>query len=357
MRILVTGHSVNHYRQQRMWEWIAEQGHDVLVCGPKQWGDEVYEVVKKEHFMRMPLQVTDFRGILHYRMPQLSRMLETFKPNVLMCFEEPPSLFAYECMCCAKLFHVPFAIFSWENLPKIYSAFYRSIERKVLCAAKLVIAGNSEAGRWLQLKGVIRGVILPQSGLDAELFRPLPAPRKKRKRVLYVGRLVPEKDIEGILLAYDRVIKKELENVELMFVGGRGSEEKKIKAHPDYGKTVFLEPWKPYTQLPEVYASADVVVYPSLDTPQWSEQWGAVVGEALLCEKPVVANVAGALPEYWKCENVHFVAQGDRDALGWEVVEVLRRNEIAKAGREHVKKTCSVEVIGEKYIKALEGLK
>jgi len=356
MRILVTGHSVNHYRQQRMWEWIAEQEHDVLLCGPRQWNDEKYDVVKKKHFMRVPLGLTSFKGIFHYRMPQLLEMIETFKPDALVCFEEPPSLFAFECMSYAKLFRVPWAVFTWENIPKVYNAFYRSIEREVLNEADLAIAGNSEAGRLLQIKGVTEGIVLPQSGLDPELFRPLPAANKKRKRILYVGRLVPEKDIQGILIAYDQVVKKEIENVELMFVGGRGNELEKIKKHPDYGKTVLWEPWKSYESLPEVYATADVIVYTSLDTPFWIEQWGAVCGEALLCEKQVVANIAGALPEYWKCDDTIFVAQGDRDMLGWAIVKALENPKVAKAGREHVKKNWSIEVVGAKYLKALEKI-
>ena len=119
---------------------------------------------------------------------------------------------------------------------------------------------------------------------------------------------------------------------------------------------MLWQEWTSYDKLPEVYNSADVVVYTSLDTKEWSEQWGAVVGEALLCEVPVVANLSGALPEYWACEDTHFVAQGDREMLGWEIVKVLKSGKIAKAGREHVKKVCSIPVIGQMYIKLLERI-
>jgi len=359
LKVLVAGHSVNHPRQRMMWQWIAEQGHQVTVCGPQRWGDEEYKRFRSGNFTMLPQPIASFRHAFHFTMPLLLDVIEQFQPDVLVCFEEPPSVFAYQCSCLAEMFGLPFVVFTWENLEKIHLPLYSNIERHVLSRAEIVVAGNREAARIMRLKNHVNVAVLPQSGLNGEMFKPLPTikvAKRRKKRVLYVGRLVPEKDIEGILVAWDRVIKRELSDVELMFVGGRGEEEKKIRAHPDFGKTVLLQPWVKYDQLPSIYNEADVVVYPSLDTKEWSEQWGAVCGEALLCEVPVVANLSGALPEYWKCEDTFFVAPGDREALGWKVVEVLKANRLAKAGREHVLKTCSIPVIGERYIKLLRRL-
>ena len=43
--------------------------------------------------------------------------------------------------------------------------------------------------------------------------------------------------------------------------------------------------------------AADLVVVPSLSTPNWIEQYGRVVPEALACGCRVIASNSGALPE------------------------------------------------------------
>jgi glycosyltransferase involved in cell wall biosynthesis len=345
-----------------MFEWIASHEHEpqVMLCGPSQWGDEKYEVAKKKNFTMQPLNVLG-QNLYSYIMPDLYIVFSKFQPDIVLCVEEPQSLFTYNVYNLTRLANSRFIFFTWENVTKSFDSSMRKIESTVIPNADLCIAGNPEAANVLAIKSCgVNLIVLPQSGLDSEMFCPLTTIKveknKKKKKLLYSGRLVKEKDIEGILYAFDLIVSKEVPDVELHFVGGRGNELEKITKHKLYNKQIFWRGWTPYEKMPEIYNEADLFIYPPVDTASWKEQWGAACGEALLCEVPLITTTAGAIPQYWKSTDTHFVAQGDRDMLGWEIVERLENLNRAKAGRKHVVETCSLSVIGEKYLQCFEAI-
>lgn len=242
---------------------------------------------------------------------------------------------------------------------KSWEPTMRRIEGNVITGANLCIGGNKRATEILNNKNCRESYTLPQTGLDDELFVPrtrLEIEKDRKPRILYVGRLSPEKDIEGILIAWDNIISKLVPDAELMFVGGRGTEREKIINHKDFGKRILLQDWTPYEKLPEVYSSADVFVYPSVRTDSWVEQAGYSIGESLLCEIQVVSTITGAIPEMWRCDDVFLGAPGDRMTLGYAVVSMLKHPRRAKAGRQYVKDNWSLKPIGEKYIQLFEEI-
>lgn len=358
MRILVASHSTGHYRQRRMWEWIAEQGHEVMDLCPRAWSDERYSPIKRKNFILQPLDIVG-DNIYAFSMPMLFPYMHHHQPDVVVCMQEPASIFAYDCLRYSQLLDSRFVLFTWENIMKSWEPVMRRIEGQVITNADLCIGGNKEATRILNVKNCRESYTLPQTGLDDELFVPhtrLEIEKDRKPRILYVGRLSPEKDIEGILIAWDNIISKLIPNAELMFVGGRGGEKEKIINHKDFGKRILLQEWTPYEKLPEVYSNADVVVYPSVNTENWIEQFGAVIPESLLCETPIVSTVSGAIPEYWRTEGVFLGAPGDRMTLGYAVVSMLKHPMRAKVGRQYVKDNYSLSVVGKKYIQLLEEI-
>lgn len=53
----------------------------------------------------------------------------------------------------------------------------------------------------------------------------------------------------------------------------------------------------PKDQLWNFYRALDVFVLPSLTTPDWTEQFGSVLAEAIACAVPVIGSSSGAIPE------------------------------------------------------------
>lgn len=137
--------------------------------------------------------------------------------------------------------------------------------------------------------------ILPR-GLDTELFHPArrePAFFKKfgacngEVRLLYVGRISREKDLDLLAAAYRRLRDEGLP-IQLFVVGHGPYSEAFAKSLPEAFFTGYLTG----TELATAYASADVFVFPST-----TDTFGNVILEAQACGLPVVVSDSGGPKE------------------------------------------------------------
>jgi len=352
MNTMVIGHSINHYRQRKMWEWIAEQGNKVTCVVVPRYADEVNKPMKKGS-LEVITSVPYGGDFWHF--PEMVDLVKKYNPDVLMCYQEPFSYVTYHTLSVAKIYNKPFAFFTWENIRRAYPTPERLLESYVIKESDLAIGGNSDAARILLEKGGKNVEQTLQTGLDPNLFVPAPKlnmdQRIEPKKLLFVGRLVEEKGILNILKLFDKLDK----NYILKFVGGRGPLEENIKTYPEFGKRITYEPWMDYTKLPEIYNWADILLVPSLDSPKWMEQCGYVIGEAMLCHVPVITSISKSIVELWKLPGVIFVPQGDIDLM-LEVVLSDKTYEPTIDARQEIIKKYSYETIGKLYLKMLGDL-
>ena len=92
----------------------------------------------------------------------------------------------------------------------------------------------------------------------------------------------------------------------------------------------------PSTQAPQFYRTLDVLVLPSLSRPNWVEQFGRVLTEAMACGVPVVGSHSGEIP--WVIDDAGRVfPEGDAGALADILAELAgdpaQRAALAAAGR------------------------
>jgi glycosyltransferase involved in cell wall biosynthesis len=137
--------------------------------------------------------------------------------------------------------------------------------------------------------------ILPR-GLDTELFHPArrdPAffgkfgPLNGEVRLLYVGRISREKDLDVLAAAYRRLRDEGLP-VRLFLVGHGPYSEALAKSLPEAFFTGYLTG----NELATAYASADIFVFPST-----TDTFGNVILEAQACGLPVVVSDSGGPKE------------------------------------------------------------
>jgi glycosyltransferase involved in cell wall biosynthesis len=137
--------------------------------------------------------------------------------------------------------------------------------------------------------------ILPR-GLDTELFNP--ARREPgfferfgayngEVRLLYVGRISREKDLDLLAAAYRRLRDEGLA-VQLFVVGHGPYSEAFAKSLPEAIFTGYLSG----AELATAYASADIFVFPST-----TDTFGNVILEAQACGVPVVVSDSGGPKE------------------------------------------------------------
>lgn len=164
------------------------------------------------------------------------------------------------------------------------------------------------------------------------------------KIVLFTGRFSEEKGIRELLDAFGKIKD---ENVKLLVVGGyyfgsgmRSPFEEEMKSKADKMKdrvvfTGFVE----YSQIPKLYAIADVVVIPSM----WDDPAPLTVIESLTAGKALITTDSGGIPEYATEESSIILKRDESlvDNLASSITTVIndssKRNHMEKAAGELTK--------------------
>jgi glycosyltransferase involved in cell wall biosynthesis len=143
-------------------------------------------------------------------------------------------------------------------------------------------------------------------------------------KLLYVGRLAHEKGADKLLQVYERVAARVDGQVRLS-IAGTGALESTIEREiqrQDLADGVSMLGYVPYEQMPEIYASHDVLLSPQV----WDEPFGRTYIEALACGTPVVASDTGAAAEILGDAGV--VTDGSSASLADAVVSTVADGEL-----------------------------
>lgn len=119
---------------------------------------------------------------------------------------------------------------------------------------------------------------------------------EKDKVILYVGSEQPRKNVSTLIDAFYN-LKKKMPNIKLVKVGPAGwtgTREKILEQINILGlqKDIIFAGTYPNSELPKVYNSADLFVFPS-----YSEGFGMPPLEALACGLPVITTDKTSIPE------------------------------------------------------------
>lgn len=115
--------------------------------------------------------------------------------------------------------------------------------------------------------------------------------KSPRRRLLFVGKLIESKRPFDLLRAA-ALIEGRGGQVEVALVGAGEAEAGLRRAAAEAGISATFHGFVNQSELPAVYAAADVIVSPSIET------WGLVVNEAMACGVPaVVSDAVGCGPD------------------------------------------------------------
>ena len=181
--------------------------------------------------------------------------------------------------------------------------------------------------------------ILPR-GLDTELFHPGRrdsaffekfGASNGELRLLYVGRISREKDLDLLADAYRRLRKEGLP-VRLFVVGHGPYSEALAKSLPDAFFTGYLRG----TELATAYASADIFVFPST-----TDTFGNVILEAQASGLPVVVSDSGGPKELVAHKANGLITRSHNvedftDAIRALVTDQTLRERMANSARDSV---------------------
>jgi glycosyltransferase involved in cell wall biosynthesis len=326
--------------QKKLEEMARLPELELTVVVPPYWRDErgVLEL-ERQHTAGYELVVERmaFNGNFHLHFyPGLGKQIRSVRPDLVHIDEEPYNLATAHALWLARRAGAKSLFFSWQNLMRRYPLPFRMIERYVLSNADYAIVGNQESSQVWRAKGYQgRLAVIPQFGVDPELFTPAPRPRGRGFVIGYVGRLVEQKGVDLLLEALSG-----LEGTWRAYILGSGPEREALRSQAQslrLANRVSFDEQIPSGQMPAYYHQLDALVVPSRTRPNWKEQFGRVIVEAMACGVPVIGSDSGEIPNV--IGDAGLIFPEDR-------VEVLRahlarllgdpslQEELARRGRE-----------------------
>ncbi len=345
MRVLMISKACLVGTYQRKLEEIARfPDVELLVTVPPSWrdGSRVIEL-ERAHTSGYELIVEPiaFNGNFHLHFyPRLGRRLRAFAPQVVHIDEEPYNFATFHALRLAKAAGARALWFSWQNLNRRYPPPFRQIERYNLRHADYAIAGSAGAATVWREKGYTGPLaVIPQFGVDPAIFTPRISEGRSGSEfaIGYVGRLVVEKGVDLLLEAAARI-----EGTWRLAVVGAGPEYERLRMLAQslgIAERVSFAGSLPSAHLPDFYRRLDALVLPSRSRPNWIEQFGRVLIEAMACGVPVVGSDCGEIPRVIGDAGLIF-PEGDVAALR-KCLERLMQNpslwqDLAQRGRERV---------------------
>jgi glycosyltransferase involved in cell wall biosynthesis len=160
--------------------------------------------------------------------------------------------------------------------------------------------------------------------IDSEMFSYCgnAEPEEDGFKLIYVGRISKDKNLEFLARAYKEA-KKQIEDLNLTIVGD-GPYLSDLKKFFDSSDAVRFTGRVPYSQLPQLYSQADLLVFPSE-----TDTFGMVVLEAQCCELPALVSDKGGPKEIIKEDYTGYSLP-----TGEEQIWVDKIKQIAKMKRE-----------------------
>ena len=183
MRVLMLSKACVVGAYQRKLEEIAACPDIALtVAVPPEWRDERGVMrLERAHTRGYELVVEPmaFNGSFHlHYYPRFGQLIARLRPDIVHLDEEPYNFATWHALRFARRCGAKTLFFSWQNLLRRYPFPFSRFEHTVLQQADAAIVGNHASADVWRAKGYAGPIhVIPQFGVDPEIFRPHPLPR------------------------------------------------------------------------------------------------------------------------------------------------------------------------------------
>lgn len=318
IRLTVLGHALVQPEHWGRWRELAENYPvEVRLVVPQEWesgwfGQPVVArppAVAEGRFRVTPLPTWGRRHWGRYVFRSLTVTLREDPPDAIIAYGEEFSFLLQQVVGCRKRCcpQARLAFFTWNNLSILGGRrlwLKQLFWRRVCAGTDVAIGGSAEAADLIRAAGYPGSVLVQtELGVDEQDFHPDPAGRERIRQETgaegfvfgFAGRLTGAKGVEDLFAA---LAGASIRQPWTLLLVGDGDLRTGLAAQAAQlgGKVVFAG-LRPVAEMPDWLRAMDCLVLPSRTMPDWKEQFGLVIPQAMLCGTPVLGSDSGAIPE------------------------------------------------------------
>jgi glycosyltransferase involved in cell wall biosynthesis len=332
---------------------------------------DVHSGLNNEDVVPLNTRLRVCEHMTHVHSPvRMAAILRDFQPDVIHIEEEPHALITVETIVLQRIFarSATVTVHECDNIlrPRRFplGAVKRNLRAYSLRRTTAALCANKRSTELLRAEGYFRGFIeiLPQYGFDATELHPGNEPKLRAELGLrdsvvigHVGRLAEEKGLRSLIEALAGL---QTYPWKLLLVGA-GPLESEVRERwmSKFPGRIVLMPAVPLVQVAPYIRCADIFVLASYSLPNWKEQFGASLAQAMLTGIPSVGSNSGAIPEVLGPGGIIF-KETVTDDLAQALEDLLaspeRRRELGALAREFALRNYSKEVVAARYLAAFD---
>ncbi|BAZ33035.1 group 1 glycosyl transferase [Cylindrospermum sp. NIES-4074] len=357
MRILVASHTyivdLNCEKLRALSR--LEPGIEVTVVVPKRWrpGGVQNKIIETEYrdegaFKIVPVSnfSQNHQALLTFGANLIS-LMQSFRPQIIYVEQGSRGLSYTQMIVLNQLLGLKAknVFFTWWNLPYELKLPAALLEKYNLNHSHGIISGNQDGVEILQQRGYKGPIkVIPQLGVDENLFVPQPQPELAAKLgiktedfvVGFVGRFVPEK---GLLTLLRALVTLRDKSWKLLLLGRGELQDELIRtaAENNIRDRVIIIESVPHNEVPNYINLMSTLVLPSETTYKfktltavgWKEQFGHVLIEAMACKVPIIGSDSGEIPYVIGDAGLIF-PEGNAEALANCLLQLIEKPDLAQ---------------------------
>ena len=308
--------------------------HVLIVPGEKteRTGDER----TRTYSVRSPLisRTARYRALLNLR--AVGEILQREKPDIIESSD--PYQVGWKAIAFGKSARVPVVAFYHSHFPEAYlrgaskllghragkslmSAARRYV-RKMYNRFEATFVPSEPLKQVLEEWGVGNTRLVPL-GVNTDNFKPTPkaAVQTQRKRLLYVGRLAPEKNTNTLFEAFRIVATRRPDEFELRIIGDGPQRAQLRRLEAETQSVNWIQYCTDPAELAAHYRAADLFVHPGTQ-----ETFGLVALESQACGTPVVGIRGSRLDGIILHDQDGWAAENSAEALAAAIEQFSARD-------------------------------
>jgi 1,2-diacylglycerol 3-alpha-glucosyltransferase len=299
-------------------ENLEKRGHDIRIFTTENKSKvKIGKNIDIKYFKASSFLINYPDFVLAY--PNIYRTMteiKKFSPDII--HTHTPSPQAWVALTAAKISHIPFLSTYHTLLPEFIKHTYLA-KLNIDSAAKMLTWGYTRAfynkvdmviapsmAMRAELIGhkITKPITAVSNGIDTAKFRPKKR-NSKNIKILHVGRISYEKNIQVILEAFGQALKKD-KTLQFTIAGGGPDLEKLKELSKKQGLSASVEFTGPipHEKIDKIYSDHDIFL-----TASTIETEGLVILEAMATGMPVIGVDALAIPEIIKQGYNGYVAK------------------------------------------------